>query len=212
MIRRTHLKVPGKEGFTLLEVILSMGIMALLAASVYAITSSSITAARLSMDQQLVLRRLDAFLRVTRSAFLNLPGKGTVSLQMAKGSGGEAEPQLVLGKVQGLFGIPSLGGGSLVLTARARSDGTRTIMMLRIPANSTDRELEAAMNAPGVPLLPKVRKPRWSFLAGANGDGTPAWKEEWPSGSPRPLLVRLQLDIDEIPDSVEAIFYVPPIK
>lgn len=85
--------------------------------------------------------------------------------------------------------------------------------MVRIPARLSDRELEAAMNAPGVPLLPKVRKPRWSFMAGVNGDGTPAWKEEWPAGggSPRPLLVRLQLEIDEIPDPVEAIFYVPPL-
>jgi hypothetical protein len=85
--------------------------------------------------------------------------------------------------------------------------------MVRIPARLNDRELAAAMNAPGVPLLPKVRKPRWSFMAGANGDGTPAWKEEWPagSGSTRPLLVRLQLEIDDIPDPVEAIFYVPPL-
>jgi prepilin-type N-terminal cleavage/methylation domain-containing protein len=201
------------KAFTLLEVILSMAIMALLAASVYAITSSSITAARTAMDQQLVLRRLDAFLRITRNAFLNLPGQGTVALEIGKGKGGAAEPRLILGKVQGLFGIPSLGGASLMLAAKARSDGTRTICMVRIPARLSDRELEAAMNAPGVPLLPKVRKPRWSFMAGVNGDGTPAWKEEWPAGggSPRPLLVRLQLEIDEIPDPVEAIFYVPPL-
>ena len=201
------------KAFTLLEVILSMAIMALLAASVYAITSSSITAARTAMDQQLVLRRLDAFLRITRNAFLNLPGQGTVALEIGKGKGGAAEPRLILGKVQGLFGIPSLGGASLMLAAKARSDGTRTICMVRIPARLSDRELEVAMNAPGVPLLPKVRKPRWSFMAGVNGDGTPAWKEEWPAGggSPRPLLVRLQLEIDEIPDPVEAIFYVPPL-
>jgi len=199
------------KAFTLLEVILSMAIMALLAASVYAITSSSITAARTAMDQQLVLRRLDAFLRITRNAFLNLPGQGTVSLEIGKGKGGAAEPRLILGKVQGLFGMPSLGGASLMLAAKARSDGTRTICMVRIPSRLSDRELEAAMNAPGVPLLPKVRKPRWSFMAGSNGDGTPAWKEEWPEGSPRPQLVRLQLEIDEIPDPVEAIFYVPPL-
>lgn len=135
------------KAFTLLEVILSMAIMALLAASVYAITSSSITAARTAMDQQLVLRRLDAFLRITRNAFLNLPGQGTVALEIGKGKGGAAEPRLILGKVQGLFGIPSLGGASLMLAAKARSDGTRTICMVRIPARLSDRELEAAMNA-----------------------------------------------------------------
>ena len=183
-----------------------MAILAMLAASVYAITSSSISAARTAMDQQLVLRRLDAFLRVTRNAFLNLPGQGTVSLEIGKGKGGEAEPRLILGKVQGLFGMPSLGGASLMLASKARSDGTRTICMVRIPARLSDRELEAALNAPGVPLLPKARKPRWAFSQGGE------WKEEWPAGSPRPQLVRLQLEIDEIPDPIEAIFYIPPVS
>ena len=195
----------SQRGFTLLEVVLSMGILALLAASVYAITSSSITASRTVMEQQLTLRRLDAFLRITRGALLNLPGQATVSLEMARGSGGDPEPRLTLGNVQGVFGLPSLGGGSLVLAAKPRADGTRTFTMLRIPARTSDRELEAALAARGIPLLPKVRKPRWSFFADDN------WKEEWPAGSPRPALVRLQLEIDGLPDPVEAIFYVPPV-
>jgi prepilin-type N-terminal cleavage/methylation domain-containing protein len=195
----------SQRGFTLLEVVLSMGILALLAASVYAIASSSITASRTVMEQQLTLRRLDAFLRITRGALLNLPGQATVSLEMARGSGGDPEPRLTLGNVQGVFGLPSLGGGSLVLAAKPRADGTRTFTMLRIPARATDRELEAALAARGIPLLPKVRKPRWSFFADDN------WKEEWPAGSPRPALVRLQLEIDGLPDPVEAIFYVPPV-
>lgn len=197
--------------FTLLEVILSMAILALLAASVYSITSSSITAARTTMDQQLALRRLDAFLRVTRNAFLNLPGQGSVTLEIGKGKGGETEPRLILGKVQGLFGIPSLGGGSLMLSSKARADGTRTICMVRIPAGLNDHDLEVAKSAPGIPLLPKARSPRWSFLAGNNGDGTPLWKEEMPAGSPRPKAVRLQFELNEIPDPVVAIFYIPPV-
>ena len=196
----------GQKGaFTLLEVILSMGILALLSASVYAIVTSSIGASRVAMDQQLTLRRLDAFLRVTRDAFLNLPAQGTVSLQIAKARGGESEPQLILGKVQGLFGMPSLGGGSLVLAARPRADGTRTITLLRIAPNATDRQIEVAMTAPGIPLLPKVRKPHWSFFLDGN------WKEEWPAGSPRPALVKLEGELEGLPSPLEEIFYLPPL-
>ena len=210
MIARKTKRNAG-EAFTLLEVILSMAILALLAASVYAITSSSITAARTAMDQQLILRRLDAFLWVTRNAFLNLPGQGTVILEIGKGGGGEAEPRLILGNVQGLFGMPSLGGGSLMLASKARADGTRTISMVRIPARLSDRDLEKAKNSPGIPLLPKVRMPRWYFMSGSNNDGTASWKEEWPAGSPRPTMVRLHLELDGIPEPVDAIFYLPPI-
>ena len=191
--------------FTLLEVVLSMGILALLAASVYAIVNSSIGASRAAMDEQLTLRRLDAFLRVTRDAFLNLPATGTVTLESGKSRGGDAEQRLILGRAQGLFGLPSLAGGSLVLSSRPKADGTRTITLLRIPANASDREREQALAAPGISLLPKVRKPRWSFFQEGN------WKEEWPAGNPRPSLVRLQMEVEELPDGVEAIFYLPTL-
>ncbi len=195
----------SRRGFTLLEVLLSMGILALIAGSIYAISNSAITASRTAMEQQLTLRRVDAFLRVTRDALLNLPAQATVSLEVARGIGGDPEPRLTLGNVQGLFGVPSLGGGALVLAARPRADGTRTITMLRIPPKANERELAAALAAPGTPLLPGVRKPRWSFLSGDS------WKEEWPVGSPRPALVRLQFGISGIPDPVEAIFFLPPV-
>lgn len=194
---------PG--GFTLLEVVLSMGILALLAGSIYAISNSAITASRTTMEQQLTLRRVDAFLRVTRDALLNLPAQATVSLEVARSPGGNPEPRLILGNVQGLFGVPSLGGGSLVLAARPRADGSRTITMLRIPAKASEREIATALAAPGTPLLPGVRKPRWSFLVGDS------WKEEWPAGSPRPTLVKLQFEINGIADPVEAIFFIPPV-
>lgn len=206
MRKACHNRGPG--GFTLLEVILSMGILALLAASVYAIVSSSISASRTAMDQQGSLKRLDSFLRVVRQAFLNIPAEGKISLRIAKSAGGQPEPQLVLGKVQGLFGMTSLGGGTLVLASRPRSDGTRTITMLRIPPNASDRELEAAFSAPGIPLLPKARKPVWSFKK----PGPSEWTEEWPEGNPRPGLVRLRMEIDELPDPVEAIFWVPNVS
>jgi hypothetical protein len=157
------------------------------------------------MDEQLTLRRLDAFLRVTRDAFLNLPATGTVTLESGKSQGGEPEQRLVLGRAQGIFGLPSLAGGSLVLSSRPKADGTRTITLLRIPANASDREREQALAAPGIPLLPKVRKPRWSFFQEGN------WKEEWPAGNPRPSLVRLQMEVDELPDGVESIFYLPTL-
>lgn len=181
-----------------------MTIMALLAASVYAIASSSISASRTAMDQQLTLRRLDAFLRLTRGAFLNLPSSGTVFLQQGRSPGGEPEQQLVIGRAQGLFGLPSLGGGSLVLASRACADGTRTITMIRLPPNVRAPRTAQILTSRGIPLLPGVRKPRWSIYSNET------WHDEWPEGSSRPQLVRLQMQIEQLPDPVEGIFYVPP--
>ena len=155
------------------------------------------------MDEQLGARRLDAFLGVVRDTFLNLPPQGTVVLDIAKTPGGDTEPRLMLGKVQGILGMPSLAGGTAVLAARPRPDGTRTMVLLRIPPNADERQTAAALASRGIPLLPKVRKPRWTFFQ--NG----AWSDQFPSGSPRPQLVRFEADLDGIPHPVDAIFYLP---
>lgn len=192
------------QAFTLVEVVLAMGILALLAAAVYAVTSAAIGAARVSMEQQLVLRRADAFLSVVRDALLNLPREGSVSLEMGRSASGSPEPRLVLSKARNLFGIPSLAGGSLVIAARPMADGSRVLTLLRLPPGLRDDEREKALSARGVPLLPGAISPKWSFFSG----GT--WKEEWPAG-PRPQLVRLTIQLREVPEPIESLFYLPPL-
>ena len=98
-----------------------MSILALLSLSVYSIVNSSIGASRTAMEEQLGSRRLDAFLGVMRDAFLNLPPQGTVALEIVKIPGGETEQRLLLGKVQGILGMPSLAGGTAVFAARPRA-------------------------------------------------------------------------------------------
>jgi len=193
------------RAFTLVEVVLAMGILALLATAVYAVTSSAIGASRAAMEQQLVLRRADAFLSVVRDALLNLPAEGSVSLEIGKSASGSAEQRLVLSKARNLFGVPSLGGGSLLIAARPMADGSRVLTLLRIPPGLREDQRDKALSARGVPLLPGTISPQWSFFSG----GT--WREEWPVGSPRPQLVRLKVQLREIPDPIETLFYLPPL-
>lgn len=193
------------NAFTLVEVVLAMGILALLASAVYAVTSSAIGASRAAMEQQLVLRRADAFLAVLRDAFLNLPREGSVSLEIGKSASGSPEPRLVLSKARNLFGLPSLAGGSLVIAARPMADGSRVLTLLRIPPGLRDDQSDKALSARGVPLLPGAISPQWGFFSA----GT--WREEWPTGSPRPELVRLRVQLRELPDPIETIFYLPPL-
>jgi prepilin-type N-terminal cleavage/methylation domain-containing protein len=193
------------SAFTLVEVVLAMGILSLLATAVYAVTSSAIGASRAAMEQQLVLRRADAFLSVIRDALLNLPAEGSVSLEIGKSASGSPEPRLVIAKARNLFGIPSLGGGSLVLAARPIADGSRVLTLLRLSPGLREDLRDKALSARGVPLLPGAISPQWSFFSGG------AWKEEWPAGSPRPQLVRLKVQLREVPDPIETLFYLPPL-
>ena len=144
-------RLHASRAFTLVEVVLAMGILALLATAVYAVTSSAIGASRAAMEQQLVLRRADAFITVVRDALLNLP------------------------------------------------------TLLRLPPGLREDQREKALSARGVPLLPGAISPQWTFFSG----GT--WREEWPAGSPRPQLIRLKVQLREIPDPIETLFYLPPL-
>jgi hypothetical protein len=51
-----------------------------------------------------------------------------------------------------------------------------------------------------------VEKVRWSFLKGNE------WVEEWPEGSERLRMVRLQFLYDKMPGTpVDVLFWIPPL-
>lgn len=195
---------PRQSGFTILEIILSMAVLALLTGAIYAISMAAMQATQETLEEQLTVRRLEGFLRITRDAFLNLPSNGSVYLDSSNSNG---IPDLFFENTNSLFGIPSLGGGILILSARTKPDGTRTFSILRLPKNvqGNDRD-RLYQEGRWISLLPKVTKPHWSFFR--NGE----WLDEWPKGAGRPQLVRLEMTLPALHDPIVATFYVPPIS
>lgn len=197
-----------RAAFTLFEVILALGILILLSGAVYSISSAAMEASKSTLAEQVSVRRLESFLRVTRDAFLNLPREGSIQLRISKSSSGSPVPEIVFQDAAGVFGIPSLAGGSLLLAARQRSDGSRTFAILRVPKDTRGADLERMQSeGPWIPLLPRVERVKWTFFA--NGE----WKEEWTEGAGRPLAVRLELEYLEIPGkTIDAQFWIPPLR
>lgn len=192
------------KAFTILEVILAMAVLALLTGAIYAISMAAMQATQETLEEQLTIRRLEGFLRITRDAFLNLPANGSVYLDSSSNNG---TPDLFFDNANSLFGIPSLGGGILVLSARPKPDGTRSFSILRIPKNvqGNDRD-RLYQEGHWTSLLPKAIKPHWSFFS----DGQ--WLDEWPQGAGRPQLVRLEMNFRAFHDPIVATFYLPPIS
>ena len=127
-----------------------------------------------ALEEQVSVRRLEAFLKVTRDAFLNLPREGKVQLRFSKSPTGAPVPEIIFEEATGMFGVPSLGGGSLILAARPQSDGSRTMSLLRVPKDVQGTELEnlKAGNS-WIPLLPRVEmvkaRARWELGGSAFG-------------------------------------------
>ncbi len=202
----SHSKL-SKSAFTLFEVILALALLGLLTGAVYQISTAASEASRATMDEQAAVRRVEAFLKVTRDAFLNLPREGRVQLRFAKSPTGAPIPELIFEEAAGMFGVPSLGGGSLVLAARPRADGSRTMSLLLVPRDLPAADLDRLKSGNSwIPLLPRVERVKWSFFL--NGE----WKDEWPAENGRPLTVRLEMEsLDMGGSQIDAQFWLPPL-
>ena len=197
----------SRAAFTLFEVILALAILGILTGAVYSITFSALETSKATLAEQASGRRLEAFLRVTRDAFLGLPREGKVQLRFSRSASGAPVPEVIFEEAVGVFGIPSLGGGSLILAARPQADGTRTMSMLRIPKGVQGIELDRLTSKGAwIPLLPRVERVKWSFFA----DGQ--WRDEWQPESGRPLAARLQMEyLDMAGSKISADFWIPPL-
>jgi len=192
-------------GFTLFEVILALMILGLISGAVYSVTSAAVESSKATLSEQAGVRRLEAFVSVMRDSFLNLPGDARIFLRMGKSSSGAPVPELVFSETTGTFGVPSLAGGSLILAARPRSDGTRTFSILRVPSRIQGVEYDRMMaEGPWISILPGVEKVVWSFRR----QGT--WQETWPDGAGRPEAVRLSFEYSDLPGTpIDLEFWIP---
>jgi hypothetical protein len=150
---------------------------------------------------------MEAFLKVTRDAFLSLPREGRVQLRFSKSASGAPVSEIIFEDVSGVFGVPSLAGGSLILAARPRADGSRTMCLLLVPRDLPGAELERLKSGNSwIPLLPRVERVKWSFFA--NGE----WKDEWLVENGRPLTARLEMENRDMGGSkIDVQFWIPPL-
>ncbi len=200
-------KATRNAGFTLFEVIMALMILGLLSGAVYSITSAALESSQATITEQAGCRRVEAFARVMRDAFLNLPRDARVFLKIGKSSSGAPVQEMVFAETSGTFGVASVAGGSLILSDRPRSDGTRTFSILRVPANMQGNDYDRMLaNGPWIPILPSVEKVAWSFFRQGK------WQETWADGAGRPEAVRLSFEYRDLPGTtLDFHFWVPPL-
>lgn len=200
----------GLRGFTLVEMILALGIFVLLAGAIFASVQAVTTASAVLGEEQVRARRLDAFLSWCRQGFRNLPARAEVLLRTRDTGAAGLAVDLLIRRAPGAFSLGEFDaqGPDLVLSALPDGRGGATLSVARYPGSWNLNEITQNLREEDwVPLLRDIRLLRWTFWDAVQEQ----FVEQWPEGRPRPELMRLELTLQTGEEYV-AVFRLPPLE
>lgn len=178
----------ARSGFTLIEMLLAIGIFILLVGAVYSVVSVAVTSSSQLAEDQVEARRLGAFQDFLRRGFLNLPAESDVSLRArAQGPIG-AGLELVIKPVAGAFDLGPVGGlgGGVVLSVVTEGQNKGRFSIAHFPARMDRDELKRYLeSATWVSLLDNVDQIRWRFW----DKNLNQFVETWDKGRERPEMI-----------------------
>jgi len=199
----------ARAGFTMIEMVVVLVIFVLLAGGIYTVVNSAVSASAVLSDENLHSQRINAFVSLLRHTFHNLPA----TAQIAGGirNDGRPIPEIVLRDAPGLlaWGTGGAAAGTVLLSAVPRLGGGMQFSLMSLPSSLGEQERRNAVrDGKWLLLLPNLREARWRFY----DETTQDWREDWPEGSGRPLLVELNFSLlgEEIPRTY--VFWLPPVE
>jgi len=197
----------GRGGFTLIEVILALGIFSLLAGALFFSVQAVTTANAVLGQEQMRARKVDAFLNWCRRGFRNLGPRSEIILRTRETGAAGLAVDLVIRRAPGAFSLGEFDaiGPDLVLSAIPDGKGSATLSVARFPGSwSLTESSERLRPEDWLPLLEGIRLLRWSFW----NPPEQMFQDEWPEGRPLPEMMRLVMTL-ESGEEIEAVFRPP---
>lgn len=197
----------ASQGFTLVEVILALGIFAIIAGAIFVAVQAVSSASAVLGVEQLRARKTDALLSWMRQGFRGVPARGELILRTRDTGAGGRAVELIIRRAPGAFGLgePDALGGDLVLGALPDGRGGATLHVARFPGSWSLQELSRNLRPEDwIPLYEDIRTLRWTFWVPEEQ----RFIEEWPEGRGRPELLRLQMTLASA-EEIEAVFHLP---
>ncbi|MBB5352254.1 prepilin-type N-terminal cleavage/methylation domain-containing protein [Haloferula luteola] len=205
----------NRSGFTLLELVLAIGLLAILVGMVMSVATQNIALGRAVVDRQNEVSVETAFFEMLSRQFSQLPGNTRMEL-VSQDSGAQYLSDLTLQNVPSTF---TWGGGEQVakaiqLSTVRRRDGLLDIV-LRYYENpileETTEEDETALPGDDEPfaeivLLEDVYIFEWEVLDGR----TMEWGYDWDLEGRLPLQMKLTFMASSVSEPITHIFWVTP--
>jgi len=195
-----------RRGFTLLEVMLAVLVMAIVGIAIYRFVVADLTAIKASSDDTMQKGAVQALVAVLQEEFNNLPpAQPGALLGEAHKFNGKAsdEVEWLTQAGNGLFTEDAVGQWKVTLIMKPDdNENTYTLGLLRQLPDNSSKELH------WVPLLPKVDAVEVRYF----DPRTNGWSEKWSDEQNRPSLVRVRIWRVDQTVPYEAVIALPPSR
>ena len=206
--RQVNIQSDSQEGFTLLEIMVGVGVLGMLLVTMYQLVGTQLMALKNSRDSQLESVAMDGLVRYVQGVLANLPLKTN---DVIKG----------INHVYGMAPADELQWisrpGMALLTSAAPDDEYALTLTIQ-PTTATSKQQDIGIrrrlsseldNAyEWIPLLSNVAALEFRYFQPSLG----AWMERWEDSTTRPSLVRMKVWRNASEDAFEVVIPVPSAR
>ena len=190
-----------KRGFTLLEVMLAVALLALVGISIYRFVETTLTAVRVSAETEKQRSQISAFAAYLRAEMLQMPSAraGAITGEPHRFNNiSSDELRWIAFPGSGLLTRHAAGEWVVTLTTQQLEGGEYEMGLRR-------QDMKAKQDAQWLPLFRGVR----GFEVRYYDKNRKEWMEKWTDAQTRPALVRVKLWRDPVSTAHEWILPVP---
>jgi len=208
---RRHATAP-RAAFTLLEVVIAVGILSLIVGGVMASVSACLQSTAIIRDERLYQGRCDVLQSLLAHSLMVLPADALLRYSLTDARGDLPAPLRLLARQPAMaFNSDSWPPGRTCeseILFRREANGSLTLGGV-IATNETAAFLPAdTIAAPSLawtPLVRNIREVKWRFY----DHDQARWLERWEKEESRPTLVELNLTFSESAIPFRGVFWIP---
>lgn len=218
-IKAPNSDASSPRAFTLLEVIIGIGLIGLVMTGIYSVAAASL---KLSNDVTLRQQRemhLHSFVSVLRRNIEDIPGNAKISMESPAGAGGVLSSEIVLEDYPLAFSWARVAAGSkrvLIISDKDPRGGTRIrirYMSAEEAENHKEQGTIADDDGMGIVLIDGLKSVRWRFFNPRTRTEDPeeAWEEDWVRPNERPSMVEMNVEFYDGSEPLRAVFWIPVV-
>jgi len=196
-------------GFTLIEVVLGIALMALLMGGIFAVARGALQVSSEVTGNQQYSMKIHSFLELLRRTFEEMPGNGQVTL-LASGRGYESE--VAFREFPLAFSWAGVPAGSPAVVLKTIKGGSGWLQSRVYYLNEEQAEAYAEsqrLDESGLNLLlmDQMKMLQWRFY----DQQTDEWVTEWDNTATRPSLIELNVEFLDGSDPLSVIYWIPTV-